>query len=188
MLVLILTLSVLHLTLGSSIPDEFTLPIRMPNIPGVPVIFLRTNCFTELLSVTVITTVNSSCYSEWTGRYNWEQKNKWCGYLKNCNVHLFVHFNLNMLLETSFVDENMQGVDELYLCTSVPLPDDLSYIVGFEPMATMTTVHHMLLYACDAPGLMSTPEEQVRNSERHCLKGKTNRSGNNNQKMNNITY
>jgi hypothetical protein len=93
-----------------------------------------------------------------------------------------------MLLETSFVDENMQGVDELYLCTSVPLPDDLNYIVGFEPMAKMTTVHHMLLYACDAPGLMSTPEEQVRNSERHCLKGKTNRSGNNNQKINNITY
>ena len=56
------------------------------------------------------------------------------------------------------------GVTELYLCTYVPIPEssDPLYITGFKPMATMSNAHHMLLYACDAPGLMSQAAEQVR--------------------------
>ncbi|XP_017774183.1 PREDICTED: peptidylglycine alpha-hydroxylating monooxygenase [Nicrophorus vespilloides] len=43
--------------------------------------------------------------------------------------------------------------DELYLCTPVKvLPDKSFYIVGFEPNATMNTVHHMILFGCTTPG------------------------------------
>ena len=60
---------------------------------------------------------------------------------------------------------NVSGVNEMYLCTTVPVPDDgnLYYVTGFEPMATMANVHHMLGYACDEPGMISTPDQQVKN-------------------------
>ena len=56
------------------------------------------------------------------------------------------------------------GITELYLCTYVPVPESSEpyYITGFEPMATMTNAHHMLLYACDSPGLLGEAGEQVR--------------------------
>ena len=59
--------------------------------------------------------------------------------------------------------QGVPGVGEIYLCTSVPIPDDSDsyHVVGFEPMAQMTNVHHMLLFACDTPGLPSTDGQQV---------------------------
>jgi len=43
--------------------------------------------------------------------------------------------------------------EELYLCTPVKIVEDkYFYIVGFEPNATMNTVHHMILFGCAAPG------------------------------------
>ncbi|XP_067013551.2 peptidylglycine alpha-hydroxylating monooxygenase [Anabrus simplex] len=42
---------------------------------------------------------------------------------------------------------------ELYLCTPIKVdPSKGYYIVGFEPNATMSTAHHMLLYGCTTPG------------------------------------
>lgn len=61
------------------------------------------------------------------------------------------------------------NVDELYLCTPVKVNYTKNfYIVGFEPKASMGTVHHMLLYGCQLPG--SSQEvwncgEMVRDSE-----------------------
>ncbi|XP_010005512.1 PREDICTED: peptidyl-glycine alpha-amidating monooxygenase isoform X4 [Chaetura pelagica] len=41
---------------------------------------------------------------------------------------------------------------DTYLCMSVPLPvDDEAYVVDFKPHASMDTVHHMLLFACNEP-------------------------------------
>ncbi|GLG99728.1 Peptidylglycine alpha-hydroxylating monooxygenase [Gryllus bimaculatus] len=41
---------------------------------------------------------------------------------------------------------------ELYLCTPIKVdPSKPYYIVGFEPNATMSTAHHMLLYGCKFP-------------------------------------
>jgi hypothetical protein len=60
-----------------------------------------------------------------------------------------------------YLDVSMPGVlpqkSEQYVCTSVPVPRQDSYIVGFEPHANMNTAHHMLLYGCGdvqaSPGL-----------------------------------
>ena len=54
-------------------------------------------------------------------------------------------------------------VGEFYLCTSVPIPTDINtyYVVGIEPVAKMTRVHHMQLAACETPGLTSTDGSQV---------------------------
>ncbi|XP_051499613.1 peptidyl-glycine alpha-amidating monooxygenase isoform X4 [Apus apus] len=54
------------------------------------------------------------------------------------------------------LDIRMPGVtpkqSDTYLCMSVPLPvDDEAYVVDFKPRASMDTVHHMLLFACDEP-------------------------------------
>ena len=59
------------------------------------------------------------------------------------------------------------GVEELYLCTYVPIPESTNpnYIVGFDPAATMMNAHHMLLYACDAPGLLAEGDEQVEHGQ-----------------------
>lgn len=41
-----------------------------------------------------------------------------------------------------------------YLCTPVKVNPSLSYyIIGFQPNASMNTVHHMILYGCKRPGL-----------------------------------
>ncbi|KAK9758882.1 Copper type II ascorbate-dependent monooxygenase, C-terminal domain [Popillia japonica] len=42
--------------------------------------------------------------------------------------------------------------DELYLCTPVKIVPKTFYLVGFEPNATMNTVHHMILFGCSVPG------------------------------------
>jgi peptidylglycine monooxygenase len=43
--------------------------------------------------------------------------------------------------------------NETYLCTSYPLSTgETHYIVGFEPIAEMHQVHHVLLFGCEAPG------------------------------------
>ncbi|CAK9830409.1 Peptidylglycine alpha-hydroxylating monooxygenase [Anthophora retusa] len=43
--------------------------------------------------------------------------------------------------------------DELYLCTPVKVdPARNYYLIGFEPNATMTSTHHILLYGCGKPG------------------------------------
>lgn len=43
--------------------------------------------------------------------------------------------------------------EELYLCTPVRVNYTKNYyIVGFEPLASMNVVHHMLLYGCREPG------------------------------------
>lgn len=43
--------------------------------------------------------------------------------------------------------------DEFYACTPIKIvPEKTYYIVGFEPNATMETVHHMLLFGCAVPG------------------------------------
>ncbi|XP_022106613.1 peptidyl-glycine alpha-amidating monooxygenase-like [Acanthaster planci] len=60
-----------------------------------------------------------------------------------------------------YLDVFMPGVlpqnSEQYVCTSVLVPRQDSYIVGFEPHANMNTAHHMLLYGCGdvqvSPGL-----------------------------------
>jgi len=54
-------------------------------------------------------------------------------------------------------DIRMPGVqpqfNESYLCTSFPLDaEDTHFIVGFEPLADMHKVHHVLLYGCEDPG------------------------------------
>nr|XP_006822280.1 PREDICTED: peptidyl-glycine alpha-amidating monooxygenase-like [Saccoglossus kowalevskii] len=40
---------------------------------------------------------------------------------------------------------------DTYLCTSVKMPEEEIYIVHYEPQADMNTVHHMILYGCEAP-------------------------------------
>ncbi|XP_071794148.1 peptidyl-glycine alpha-amidating monooxygenase B-like [Asterias amurensis] len=51
-----------------------------------------------------------------------------------------------------YIDAFMPGViidkSDQYVCTSVLVPRQDSYIVGFEPHASMNTAHHMLLYGC----------------------------------------
>jgi len=45
------------------------------------------------------------------------------------------------------------GVDEIYLCTSVPLPEpeQTLYATSFHPKATKNFVHHFVVYACSEP-------------------------------------
>ncbi|XP_038076375.1 peptidyl-glycine alpha-amidating monooxygenase B-like [Patiria miniata] len=60
-----------------------------------------------------------------------------------------------------YLDALMPGVlpqrSEQYLCSSVAVPRQDSYIIGFEPHANMDTAHHMLLFGCAdvkaSPGL-----------------------------------
>jgi len=48
--------------------------------------------------------------------------------------------------------------NESYLCTSFPLnTEEMNFLVGFDPMAEMGDVHHMLLFGCEEPG----SEEEV---------------------------
>jgi peptidylglycine monooxygenase len=43
--------------------------------------------------------------------------------------------------------------NETYLCTSYPLNMlETNYIVGFDPIADMHEVHHILLFGCEEPG------------------------------------
>ncbi|KAJ8007447.1 hypothetical protein DPEC_G00117600 [Dallia pectoralis] len=54
------------------------------------------------------------------------------------------------------LDVRMPGVtptsSDTYLCVAVPVPTTReSYIVDFEPHASMVTAHHMLLYGCKTP-------------------------------------
>jgi peptidylglycine monooxygenase len=43
--------------------------------------------------------------------------------------------------------------NDTYLCTAFPLStDETHYIVGFEPMADMHQVHHIIMYGCEEPG------------------------------------
>ncbi|XP_074851374.1 peptidyl-glycine alpha-amidating monooxygenase isoform X2 [Carettochelys insculpta] len=54
------------------------------------------------------------------------------------------------------LDIRMPGVtpkqSDTYLCMSLRLPvDEEAYIVDFRPQASMDTVHHMLLFGCNAP-------------------------------------
>lgn len=43
--------------------------------------------------------------------------------------------------------------NESYLCTAFPLnTDDTHFIVGYNPIAEMHQVHHMLLFGCEEPG------------------------------------
>ncbi|EFA01712.1 peptidylglycine alpha-hydroxylating monooxygenase [Tribolium castaneum] len=43
--------------------------------------------------------------------------------------------------------------EESYFCTPVRVvPDKSFYIVGFEPVATMDVVHHMIVFGCSKPG------------------------------------
>jgi hypothetical protein len=59
------------------------------------------------------------------------------------------------------------GVQELYLCTYAQVPEgsDSLFITGFEPQASMSNAHHMLLYACDEPGLPAEGDEQALKSK-----------------------
>ena len=84
-------LSILHLPVGASVPTEFSVSVRMPNLRRVP------------------------------------------------------------------------NVGEMYLCTYLPVqdsPEPLN-IIRYDPLATMANVHHMSLFGCDSPGLMSTGYNQV---------------------------
>ena len=38
--------------------------------------------------------------------------------------------------------------EDIYMETSIELPDKAAHIVRFEPQAEMSVVHHMLLYLC----------------------------------------
>lgn len=62
----------------------------------------------------------------------------------------------NSAKETTFpmLMPNVQPkVVDTYFCTSFKLPhDNPTYIVGFQPNATMHTAHHILLYGCSTPG------------------------------------
>jgi len=56
-----------------------------------------------------------------------------------------------------FTDIAMPGVipqvNESYLCTAFPLDsEEMHFLVGFEPLADMKKVHHILLYGCEQPG------------------------------------
>jgi len=72
---------------------------------------------------------------------------------------------------------------ETYLCTPVVLDEDNTYyIVGFEPNGEMETVHHMLLYGCEEPGVseafyncgdMATNNYKGVKTSRPCKKGST---------------
>jgi len=43
--------------------------------------------------------------------------------------------------------------NDTYLCTSFPLnTEETNYLVGFDPIADMRGVHHVLLFGCEAPG------------------------------------
>ncbi|XP_012271466.1 peptidylglycine alpha-hydroxylating monooxygenase [Orussus abietinus] len=52
-----------------------------------------------------------------------------------------------------FMPNVTPNVPELYLCTPIKIDSSKEYyIVGFEPNATMSTAHHMILYGCTKPG------------------------------------
>eukprot|EP00794_Sanderia_malayensis_P009679 gene9679-10666_t len=60
-------------------------------------------------------------------------------------------------LSTSVIGIHMPGASphkvEEYLCTSSRrLPKQTLYIVEYEPNASATTAHHILLYGCKYPG------------------------------------
>ncbi|XP_075597070.1 peptidyl-glycine alpha-amidating monooxygenase isoform X9 [Balearica regulorum gibbericeps] len=66
------------------------------------------------------------------------------------------HPVISLGLSDFALDIRMPGVtpkqSDTYLCMSVPLPvDDEAYVVDFKPHASMDTVHHMLLFACNEP-------------------------------------
>ncbi|XP_070543295.1 peptidyl-glycine alpha-amidating monooxygenase B-like [Ptychodera flava] len=44
---------------------------------------------------------------------------------------------------------------DTYLCTFAKMPQQELHIVEFEPVAEMSTVHHMLLYGCEEPAQYS---------------------------------
>ncbi|XP_029428524.1 peptidyl-glycine alpha-amidating monooxygenase isoform X3 [Rhinatrema bivittatum] len=61
-------------------------------------------------------------------------------------------FSLNIRMPRVVPQES-----DTYLCMSYRLPvDDEAYVVDFKPQASMDTVHHMLLFACNVP---SSPED-----------------------------
>lgn len=53
--------------------------------------------------------------------------------------------------------------EEMYLCTAAKIPTDSDsyYVVEFDPAATEENTHHMLLYACETPGMESTDGKQA---------------------------
>jgi peptidylglycine monooxygenase len=59
--------------------------------------------------------------------------------------------------EVESTEIRMPGVsvdhNETYLCTSYPLNMvETNYIIGYEPLADMHQVHHILLFGCEEPG------------------------------------
>ena len=58
---------------------------------------------------------------------------------------------------------SVPNVGEMYLCTYAPVPESTEPLsaIGFDPLATMDNIHHMSLFECDSPGLLSTTQEQV---------------------------
>ncbi|XP_068626720.1 peptidylglycine alpha-hydroxylating monooxygenase [Battus philenor] len=58
-------------------------------------------------------------------------------------------YSYNFLMPNVYPDK-----DELYLCTPIRISPKVNFfLVGFEPKASMHTVHHMLVYGCSSPGL-----------------------------------
>ena len=47
----------------------------------------------------------------------------------------------------------VENIEEIYLCTSVPLPDsnETFYAIRFDPHSRKENVHHLVIYACAQP-------------------------------------
>jgi hypothetical protein len=61
----------------------------------------------------------------------------------------------------------VEGIEEIYLCTIVrlPEPDKTLYATQFDPKATKENVHHFVLYGSSEPHILGNGNCQAKKSK-----------------------